>query len=267
MSSDAAVVVDPQQTDRPVERLPAADQSLTTPITRALPIVAIAREDFAPAQARMVELADARIREWVEQRDELSENVEVAKRNKWRHQPLVRAHRMAVRMVTYYECIRAALVAGYMVMPDLQCDVYAVRVSPTGRMPATLVQTNWRPRDPRQTADSLSVGAGEYVSDVVVTDRRVDAWKDASGAERKTYTHKAVAELPPEAPLILARPVLLEAAERAMALRIFDEIGIVGANRRSRSADPMLVGRINDPRPTRRGQAFFIAWWFEPRSL
>lgn len=273
MSSDTAtaVVVDPQPADQPTDALAVpGDAILAVPGARPLPIVAIAREDFAPAQARMVALAESRIAEWTAQRDELVANVEVARRNKWRHEPMKRAARMAERMVTYYTAIREALVNGYMIMPDLQCDVYAVRVRENGAsLPARQMgNSQWLTHDPRQgPSSSLPVGEGEYVSDTTVAHRHHEKWKDAQDREQTTYFSTALDNLPPEAPVILARPVLLEAAERAMALRVFDEIGIVGANRRSRTADPMLVGRINDPRPTRRGQAFLIAWWFAPASL
>lgn len=262
VDTTVAVVVDPQPADQP-----PVDQALAVPGARPLPIVAIAREDFAPAQARMVALAEARIAEWTAQRDELLANVEVARRNKWRREPLKRAARMAERMVTYYTSIRDALVAGYMIMPDLNCDVYAVRVKDDERLPAPEFGSSrgWMSTPHMQATLSLPAGEGEYVSDEVRTADRIEA-RDEKGQPSR-WKREALDNLPPEAPVILARPVLLEAAERAMALRIFDEIGIVGANRRSRKADPMLVGRINDPRPTRRGQAFFIAWWFDPATL
>jgi hypothetical protein len=54
-----------------------------------------------------------------------------------------------------------------------------------------------------------------------------------------------------------------------MALRVFDEIGQVrndGQTIRSK-ADPILVGRLRDPRKGHVGATFFLAWWVHTRDL
>jgi hypothetical protein len=49
-----------------------------------------------------------------------------------------------------------------------------------------------------------------------------------------------------------------------MALRVFDEMGTV-TNQSGR--DPIVVGRLLDPRGNRRCTTFFVAWWLDTATL
>jgi hypothetical protein len=239
------------------------------PLPSPLPLVAIGREDFPVAQQRLIRICEHHVAEQSSLAAELRESIAIAKRNKWRASGYDRALRMADRRVLYYQRVISALREGYMVMPNLNADVFAVRTKRPDAVPQSNEST-WRHPEPNPVAPdrNLPVGEGVYVSDVPVVEISSYAVPAADGKPPKTtYSTVPVDTQSPEMPLILARPVLLEAAQRAMALRVFDEIGLVGANRRSRRADPMLVGRLHDPRGKGRMLTFFLAWFLDERSL
>jgi hypothetical protein len=231
-------------------------------------VVAIAADDFRPAQLRLIEICESHIAEQSTLEEEMNENIEVAKRNHWRCAGYRKAAASARKLVTFYRSVKTALEAGFMVMPNLDCDVFAVRVldRTACALPSDSTRSWGWPNPGNVTAEpGLATGDGEYVSDLPATDRRSQTRKTEHG-DRTEYRVIPTGTRNVDAPLILARPALLKAAERAMALRIFDEIGIVGATRRPRNADPLLVGRILDP--VRHGvRTFFLAWWLDPRSL
>ena len=67
-------------------------------------------------------------------------------------------------------------------------------------------------------------------------------------------------------PVATMKPIILTAAARAMALKIFDQIGTV-SNAGGTGRDPILVGQLLDPRGNRRATTFFLAWWVNTRDL
>lgn len=52
---------------------------------------------------------------------------------------------------------------------------------------------------------------------------------------------------------------------RAMALNVFDQLGVVRNS--VRSGDPIVVGQILDPRGGGRMATFFVAWWLDTADL
>ena len=72
-------------------------------------------------------------------------------------------------------------------------------------------------------------------------------------------------------PFKLARAEIREATDKAMGLKVFDEVGVLP---RTRKADPIVCGRVIDPsKPIyhrsspREGVTFFVAWWLDTRVL
>jgi hypothetical protein len=257
MTESLTTTASPQTTAPPAELL----------VPRNLPIVAIAREDFAPAQQRLRAILEQKRAEQYALAEDLQQNLDIAIRNKWRHSGLLRALRAAQKTEQYYINAREAVAAGYMLVPNLDCDVYAVRQGENGTIPRPL-EGRWHPGIPLVNAErALPSGEGDYVSDLPEVIQNTRQTTDSKGEPVTLHVVEPVDTRAPEAPLILARPVLMEAAGRAMALRLFDEIGIVGATRRQRKADPMLVGRILHPVKRDQHLTFFIAWWIDPRSI
>jgi hypothetical protein len=67
----------------------------------------------------------------------------------------------------------------------------------------------------------------------------------------------------------LAKPALMQRTATAMAQKLFDEIGVaVDSSFSGRtSGDPILLGRIRNPRRGRPDMTFFIGWYFDPSQL
>jgi len=65
----------------------------------------------------------------------------------------------------------------------------------------------------------------------------------------------------------MAKPRIMEATSRAMALKIFDDFGILPAQRKG---DPMIIARIIDPRSrsySDKHVSFLITWHLDTRTL
>jgi hypothetical protein len=72
-------------------------------------------------------------------------------------------------------------------------------------------------------------------------------------------------------PVQAVKPIVLDATQRALAMKIFDSIGVVqngGAGGFvQRRGDPIVVGRLIDPRGNGRMVTFFVAWWLNTKDL
>jgi len=65
-------------------------------------------------------------------------------------------------------------------------------------------------------------------------------------------------------PVSVVKPSILKATQQAMALKLFDQMGIV---QNQVGNDPIVVGQLLDPRGNRRCVTFFVAWWLDTASL
>jgi hypothetical protein len=68
-----------------------------------------------------------------------------------------------------------------------------------------------------------------------------------------------------EFPMTLVKPQVLDATAKAMARKIFDQIGVL-PNRRAKG-DPILVGLIIPPHRRHEPLTFFISWWLNTNDL
>lgn len=169
------------------------------------------------------------------------------------------------RRIVFYDKIRAALEAGYIVVPNFPVDVFAVRTAAKspGFHPA-----QWPSHVPDVKAEKLPAGAGRYVSPRPVLARREYQTQDPTTkalVKKSEFYEKAFIE-EIEFPVALTQPMVLKATDDALKRLIFDDVGMVGQPRR----DPIIVGRLLDPiakyGPVVR-VTFFIAWWLDTRVL
>lgn len=164
------------------------------------------------------------------------------------------------RLFNYYEKLKIAVREGYVIIPDLQATTIAVRVDkakPGGAETNSL----WRAQTALPQAH-LPAGAGRYVDD----ENHVDHWtvtkKNHAGNDYQADRYAATdfdEEI--DFPMLVVKPIVLEATQKAMALSVFDRIGVVGARRK----DPLVIGEILGPNGKK--QVFFIAWWLDPETL
>ena len=228
-------------------------------------LVARSSQQMDRCQAQLVQWCDRKIAAMQAEADDLAENLDIATRNKWGTGGLSRAHKLAVKRVEYYRKIKLALEAGYVIVPNFPVEMFAIRTN-RKTPPGTVVE--YEDSLPRPEAEGLPAGEGRYVDDQPIGIEHYQEQVGAPGRERTADRYFAT-ELNEEIdfPFARAKPEILKAAELAMAHKLFDEMGVLPARQRG---DPMIVGRIKDPRSTTynpRWITFLIAWFIDTRDL
>ena len=233
--------------------------------------------DLVAVRPHQMENAAAGLAEWATaMRDAMSPELrdletehEIAKRNKWRVNYLATRIRVTRRRVLFYDKIREAVKEGYVLVPNFMMDTFALRVPDAAALPRGGVEfRSFRGRPAfNQPIAFLPSGEGDHVSvEAVITER--SGTETVDGKEKALYTYKVVEHGPVEFPVSMAKPQIMEATEKALALKLFDEIGIsrewAGG---SGKGDPMILGRFRNPRASRPDVTFFIAWRFQPDRI
>lgn len=229
-----------------------ADENLT--------LVALTPADMAPAQAALAEWCDRKITSLERELADLEENHDTMCRAGISQKGIVPAINRMARRITYYGKIKAAVTAGYLIVPNFPVDVFAVRVN-RAKQPEKVKDSQWRgfPAD----AQLLPAGQGRYVDEVV--QYREESFVEKVDGKEKHITRFVTDDYDDvDFPFLAAKPAILKATAHVMALRIFDEIGTV-QNRSGR--DPMIIGRLLDPRGNRRLTTFFVSWWLDTKDL
>lgn len=209
--------------------------------------------------------------QWCRQKMELvkadladaEENLAIAKKNKWRHAPWQRRVSMAKAKLTFYDKVERAVEAGYYIVPAFPVDVFAVR---TDKPQPKREKSSYQFEQFRQSARLLPAGEGRYVSDLP------EIWQQARPyIDSKTGEQKDIVSYYPDSfqdvdfPMTLVKPQVLDATAKAMARKVFDQIGVL-PNRRSKG-DPILVGQIIPPHRRYEPLTFFISWWLNTGDL
>lgn len=161
----------------------------------------------------------------------------------------------------FYEKVKAALQAGYYIIPPFDCQVFAIRTD-RAQPPKELGHsaTTWNP----PSVPALAPGAGKYVAPIPTrsldhAEERVKG--DGTKTIDKFYSNDEWREV--EFPVKAMKPQLIEAARGAMESMIFDALAIAPPYR---AADPIIVGQIKHWK-TRQPLTFFVAWWLDESDL
>jgi len=221
-------------------------------------LVAVTPTDLVPAQQGLLEWIGQRLTAIVAEFSEAEKELEYARSHKWRTSALTANLNKIAKRQTFYEKLKAAVAAGYVIMPALPMNVIAIRTR--AKNPRDTQGPAWSSFE--QLAQALPEGAGEYKNPMPTKDSFTEEEKNHKGETVSKEVYFPVAfEDEFAMPVELCKPTLLERTSTAMALKIFDEIGIVRDDHRyNRRGDPVVCGTVIDP--TRRGRrfAFFIAW-------
>ncbi len=205
---------------------------------------------------------------------ELGDAYQEAVAQKWKSSTLKRHAQLALRRVQFYRKVLAALEAGYCLFPTVDCMLFAVRTdqeSPTYRS----AWMQWGTPDFRELAALLPAGEGEYVNPEIpsIAKRTREVVENGRTINQTEYT-AAQSFDHIDFPLVMAKPHIMDAAGRAMALKVFDQLGIVNDTQRSTASrstgDPVIVGRILDPRVnygSHKVLTFLISWHVDTRTL
>lgn len=209
-------------------------------------------QEMVLAQQQLINWCDNKIASVKFDSNELKESYEHAKTQGWKSSVLKRHYELSVKRLAYYEKIREALVAGYYIIPNFQIDLFAIRTKKEGV--SGYSNSYWARHE--QSAQQLPIGEGEYKNPNPIIEREQSQHKDGNKvADAYSYPIEWDEF---EFPVSMAKPMIMEATSRAMALKIFDEIGIVPHQRKE---DPIIIGRIffKDGN-NKKNVSFMIAW-------
>lgn len=247
-------------------------------------LVARNPEEMRVAQASLVQWFEAKASILEHDAAELEQSRDLAKQHGWSTEETLKRHaRLARRRVDFYRRCKAAVEAGFCIVPNFDVDLFAIR---TARRPRRVQSANiFRVREgqgsegpaasqgmlvsPNPTAELAGTrdrtnSRGEPIRDAAGATEREDVWRSDDWTEEIDF------------PISVARPQIMSETARAMALEIFDEFGVQeGTQRRhTRSGpvkgDPIVVARIIDPRSTtysRRFVTFLVAWYVNTQDL
>src|SRR5574341_1997556 len=205
------------------------------PVARDLHLFARDPAELAEAQGHLIRWCEAKLAELSVDLQDMRENLAVAKRNKWRPTAWQHRIRMVGRRYQFYVKVKKALQAGYYIVPPFPVETFAIRVKEGVDPIEGYVETDWRPTaaSHEQTADNLPAGEGQYVSPLprISTDYFDKMLKDGT-TKRQRYT-QAIGWRDVDFPIGLVKPQILDETGKAMALKIFDKIGVLPAQRRN----------------------------------
>lgn len=229
-----------------------------------LHVIAQTPDEMKSANQALTEWCNHKITLLKEDHKELNDCYLVAKQNRWRWKPLKKHAEMALKRIEYYRKIQAALKAGFYIVPNFPVSLFAIRTNVD--QPLRLVSTSWN-NGHDQKARTLPEGKGEYKNPEPKVMQRVVEFDEKGKAKKTEYWAESFKEV--EFPFNMAKPKIMEATTRAMAMKLFDDFGILPGHAVKR--DPMIIGRILDPRSPGWGErkhvSFIIAWALDTEVL
>lgn len=249
-----------------------------TDLTTTVPnqtLVALTPQEVAPAQQDLIVWCTKKMHGLGLEYAELQANLRVATRNRWSRGGLIKAVATLKRRIQYYGKIKAAVQAGYLIVPNFPIEVIAVRVARD--QPYASKEGRWASDVNTAQPELLPVGHGRYVDEVLFTERADYVQTGADGKDQRVQrTRSTTYDDAVDFPIVGVKPIIMKATARAMALRIFDRIGVANHSgrthsRRQRKADPIIIGQIVEPKYKGRWNekvvSFFVAWWLDTDSL
>lgn len=226
-------------------------------------ITVVARNpaDMAAAQVALIDWAKRKIESETKIREDADANYQQAIKAKWRSRSWERVLNLAAQRVTFYEKLLKALELGYYIVPPFDVELFAIR---TTRKSPDSQRTDYQYHNFEQKPKLLPEGAGDYVSPQPEVHYRSLPGPVKDGKPTETKEYYAHSFLDVDFPFKLARPAVLAETTKAMALRLFDQLGVLP---RTRAADPIVVGQIIPPHRRDRPVTFFVAWWLNTEDL
>jgi hypothetical protein len=235
-------------------------------------LVAADPQEMAAARGHLAEFLQRKIVEARTEASDVTEAIAVAVQNGWNCSALDRQDQRLKSRVMFYEKALAVVDAGYTLIPNFPLSIFAVRVNRKTPLKRTaFAESSYRETDafiPDEKAKALAAGEGRYVSPSQLVHRENFTEQKEGKTVKWTQAAWPVEFDSLEFPLVAASPVVMEAAARAMALKLFDEIGICPPQSQP---DPLIIGRIVMKRQQGwrepKSLSFLIAWHLDLRTL
>ncbi len=223
------------------------------------------REEIARGQRSLMDWCERKIAAEKSEYEELRIAVESARAKKWKTSTLEGQAVRCKKRVEYYEKMLAAFREGYILVPNFPLTIFAIRTGKTYPKQVTSF-SHWERFE--QKAQSLEHGKGVYQNpDPIVFEETVSVAKKEGGTEvKKQYSPDEWDAI--DFPVMMAKPHIMEAVDHAMALKIFDEVGILPQHRVK--GDPMIGGVLimgGVPKWAAKRSTFMLAWHVDTRTL
>ena len=253
-----------------VKAQPTTVATAASPPVSDIEVTAENADEMAQCQSAMIRWCKAKVAEAGAQADELKSAYEYAVKQKWKNDVLKRHAELAAKRHDFYKRMLVALEHGYQIVPSFPITAFAIRTDQ--KKPLRMCTTGWN-RGHAQKSPGLPEGEGDYKNPFpIVHQREVVAATSTKGA---TDEYWAAAWKDFEFPLSMSKPQIMKATTRAMALKIFDDLGILpgfapNEGTRPPRGDPIIVARIKVPDwPAAREHhiSFIIAWHLNTATL
>lgn len=238
-------------------------------------LVAVDGPQLVSAHGRMIGWARVQIATMAAEKQAEEESLAIAVERKWATAAFRRRISMLGKRKEYYEKIEQALLAGWVIVPNFEMNVFAIRTTKEHPDHTRQFTNQWdrSKREFRQAAQALPVGEGEFVNPLANSYASSYEGTDSDGKKATQHYQQSFGGFQDiDFPIVLAKPVVMSKSAEAMAAKVFDEIGVardsgVERHRGSRVGDPFMLGRIRNPRKNRPDITFFIGWTFDPSRL
>lgn len=202
---------------------------------------------------------------------ELQTAKDEAQRHKWKTSTFTNHISKLRRQHDFYQKLVEAVMAGYTIVPHFPIDIFAIRV--TRELPSQPTQhggghkADYRAEVPNVAA----IGEGAYVSPKPTGIHYSKTEKDSKNESITRWYFDAQEFQDCEFPFTVARPEIMPAVAEAMALRVFDQIGICPQQSKRGKGDPLIIGQIIQGAEKwggiKKPVNFLIAWHLDLRTL
>ena len=226
----------------------------TPQVTVTAPVASKWPEEMTRAQQSMIGWFEYKAAQIKAEAKDLQEAYKIARRCKWRSSALKRQAEIAEKRAHFYLKITEALRQGYTLIPNFPVQIFAIRTDAKNPR-AEISYSRWDNRE--QKAKPLEIGSGQYKNPLPVLDQSDVAATENGKEVIKTEHWASDFQDEIEFPVTLAKPQIMAATERAMALKLFDSFGVFP---NSRKDDPVITARILDPRPPGYGDQKFVSF-------
>ncbi len=237
----------------------------TTPTPVDVQLTATEPDEIASAQQALIMWTTQKILALRREQKDLQDAYEHAVSQKWASGTLKRHALLAAKRIEFYDKMKAALEHGYVIIPNFPVTVFAIRTNKD--KPLKMLTDSWGDSH-EQKAEMLPAQEGEYKNPFP------KVWQRELQKGTKENNWKSITEYYAddnwkdlEFPVSMSKVRIMEATTHAMALKLFDDFGIMPERKKE---DPIIVARLLDPRSTRynrRFVTFMVAWHLNTRDF
>lgn len=227
-------------------------------LLRDTELTAMIPQEMVNAQQQLITWCDSKLYVLKLELKDLSEATDHAKKMKWKFSTLQSQVTKSLKRISYYEKIKAALLEGYYIVPNFPISMFAIRTK-KNYPEKDYSNSYWDNHE--QESQELKIDSGDYKNPFPISYTKT--FKDEKGEEKKQYYAGAWDDF--EFPVTMAKPSIMQATSRAMALKIFDQIGIMPAEKKQ---DPVIIGQIKlKTSYSFKVVSFMIAWHLNTNVL